>query len=250
MPEVPPKGSGPRLREAMPRPVLIIFVLTCVVAVVGTLVLVLNPGDREDVALYDRRPPPLIDTPFTHDVGGVEQIVPPRTQVPTDAPCVEMDGVVVIGGPAGVARIRAMLVQACRLALGVSEATTSAVRALSGIEIRFAVFDRTGVESTADLQDNVLLLNARFASTKIELVHVVPIILHEAAHASYEGIDPATGADAELNARTVEVEACQRLIPAPDWPRWCEDAREITSMSQAAALTGMQDAGFFRSRRD
>lgn len=250
MPEVPAKGSGPRLIEAMPRPLLIVFVLACVMAIGVTGFLVLSPGEREDIALFDRRPPNVAEARHSHDVGEIAQIVPPKVQVPTDPPCPAVEGVTVLGGPAGVARIRGMLVYACQLVKGVSEEVTDAVYGLSAITIRFAAFERTGVESTFDDAERTLYLNSRFASTKIEITQVVPILLHEAAHrAPRQAADAVSGplltdAEAELRARSVEVQVCQKLIPAPQWPRWCEDAREITDLPPDEALRGLRAAGF------
>lgn len=259
MPEAPPPGSGPRLREAMPRPVLIVFVLVCVAALVGAIVLVVNPPGRSDVALFDRRPPPTAtaDNAPSHDTGEVAEVLPPRTQVPLEPPCPEVRGVRAIAGPAGVRRITTMLTHACRLAAGTSPELAAAVRNLGrSVTIRFASFDKSGVESTYQRLPGRLYLNVRFASTEIPAQHVVPIILHEAAHWSRVRCPPPLGSrmlcvvargtspEQELAARTVEVEACRHLIPAPEWPRWCRDAREITAMPRDAALRALRAAGY------
>jgi hypothetical protein len=238
MPATPPKGSGPRLTEAMPRPLLIVFVAVGLVALVGTGFLVLNPPQRDEVALFERRPTPA--APLTHDTVSVEPVVPPVTQLPLEAPCPEVEGVDTVAGPNGVRRIGDILRQACRLSSGTDEDTAAAVRALSEVTIRFATFDRTGAESTLDRTARTIWLNVRFASIEIDVTHIVPLVLHEAAHLA-SAVDDA---ETELRARAVEVVACRHMVPAPAWPRWCEDAREITEMPREEALRALRAAGF------
>lgn len=238
MPATPPKGSGPRLSEAMPRPLLVVFVIVGLAALVGTAVLVLDPPDPRAVDLFERRPAPA--PPLTHDTVSVEPVVPPRVQVPLTAPCAAVEGVTAVGGPNGVARITEMLRQACRLSAGAGDDVAAAVRALGGVTIRFATFDRTGAESTLDRAAATLFLNVRFASIEIDVTQVVPLLLHDAAHLLAAQDD----AETELRAREVEVKACQNVIAAPDWPRWCEDARAITGMPRVEALRALRAAGF------
>lgn len=223
MPATPPPGSGPRLREAMPRPLLVVFVVLAVLVLAGTAVLILKPPGAADVAVTDRRPSPA--PPFSHDAVGVQPVVPPRVQLPFDPPCPEVAGVQVVAGTAGLARFRAMLARACTLGgAGVPDDVRDAVRALAGgVTLRFAAFTRSGAESTLDHTTNVLYLNVRYASTEISVVHVVPILLHDAAHLAFPGFTPA----GEMRARRVELATCRHLIPIDEWPRWCRDARAL-----------------------
>lgn len=223
MPATPPPGSGPRLREAMPRPLLVTFIVLAALVLVGTAALILKPPGAADVAVGDRRPTPA--PPFSHDAVGVQPVVPPRAQLPFDPPCPEVAGVRVVAGGAGLARFRAILARACTLGgAGVPDDLRDAVRSFAGgVTLRFATFTRSGTESTLDHAANVLYLNVRYASTEIPVLHVVPILLHDATHLAFPGFTPVD----EMRARRVELATCRHLIPIAEWPRWCRDARAL-----------------------
>lgn len=223
MPVTPPPGSGPRLRDAMPRPLLAAFVVLAALVLAGTAVLILKPPRPADVAVTDRRPTPA--PPFSHDALGVQPVLPPRAQLPFDPPCPEVAGVRVVAGGAGLARFREILARACPLAgPGVPDDVRAAVRALAGgVTLRFAAFTRSGTESTLDHTANVLYLNVRYASTKIPVLDVVPVLLHDAAHLAFPGFSDQD----EMRARRVELATCRHLISIDEWPRWCRDARAL-----------------------
>jgi hypothetical protein len=238
MPEAPQPGL--RLRDAMPRPLLITFAVVAVVAIAAAALVLLKPSTFESVPLGERRPPPR--GTFSHDVGSVIPAPTPSVQSTLDPPCSAVAGARLIGGGDGVLRLRAALEQACRLEQGVSPAMTRAVQALNRATIRFGFFTRTGVESTLDHATNTISLNLKFAQRKVLISHLVPVLLHEGVH--LQNASESTTAVQELGARRIEVAACRQLIEIKRWPRWCHDARALTDLDEAQALALLRAAGY------
>lgn len=235
-----PETVDIRLLDAMPRPLLVVFVSLALVAIGAAVFVLVRPPTFDPVSVAERRPPP--SEAFTHDAIKVVAAPTPSVIPTLPAPCEAVDGARLIGGGDAVLRLRGALEQACRLESGVSADVTAAVRALDRATIRFAGFQRTGVESTLEISTRTIWLNVKFARTKLAIANIVPVLLHDAWHLAHlaDGVD----ATQELGARRVEVAACRHVLDVRSWPRWCEDARALTDLAPGAATALLRGAGY------
>ena len=236
-------GQEPRLIDAMPRPVLAVFLLAGVVGLVAAVVTIVRPPTFDTVPVQERRPPPAL--PLTHDPSEVFEAPRPSERPAFDAPCAAVEGARPEGGTSFVRRITDALRLVCSVAAGGPDADlTTAARALDGVRIRVAGFERTGAESTADLDARVIYVNVKFTEKARPAAELVPILLHEAWHLAH----PRRPVDAEdeLAARRVEVAACREFILVANWPRWCEDAQALTTIPLEDALALLVSAGYRR----
>lgn len=241
MPAQPKPEEAPRLRDAMPRPLLLLFVVLGVIVIGATAVALVAPGTVERQAVEARRPPPKGD--LSHDVGRIFPAPLPSVVSTIDEQCPAAAGARPIGGPSAVERGRQILRQICRLEKGgVGPEIQTAIEGIRGVRIRTADFGLTGVDSTVDLKTRTIYLNLRFVLSKVEPSAVAPVVLHEAWHLAHAS-EPITAAQ-ELAARTVEVAACRELIATQEWPRWCKDALAIVNLPRAKALSLLERAGF------
>lgn len=238
----PPADGGPRLIDAMPRPLLVLFVALGLFAVGASVWFLIKPPRTDAVAVHARRPP-AEDSTLSHGVGRIYPAPTPSAIRRIEAPCPEVEQVTPLGGPSAVERVRLMLVEVCGLAKGgVGDEIAAAIEGLPRARIRSAQFDRTGVDSTVDLRQRVIYLNTKFVLAKIPIRQVVPVVLHEAYHLAHSG--ERITATEELAARTVELAACRELVRATDWPRWCSDANTLVSLPRARALDLLEQAGY------
>lgn len=236
-----PPQDGPRLLDAMPRPLLVVFALACLVALVASLFAILSPPTFETVRIEDRRPPPAGSV--THGAGEVFPAPTPTVDIPYDPPCDEVATVTVLGGVSFTERVEDALALVCTVARGGPSPTlTRAVAGLEGATIRIAEFEVTGVESQADRRSKVVSVNLKFTERRRSARELAPVLLHEAWHLA-NADEPVTAA-AELDARAVEVAACREFITLAEWPRWCEDARALTTLPRADALALLVEAGY------
>jgi hypothetical protein len=243
MPDVPEPGSGPRLVDAMPRPLLILFVVLGVVALGGSIYLLLQPPERGEVPLGERRAPPA--APYSHDPVEVFTAPTPSSIPDTRAPCEEVAGVRAVGGVSFVRRMERVLQRACEVAgPGVPQVLADSVAGLAETELRIAEFTRTGLETTADRAERVIYVNLKFTRRETPLEDVLPPLLHDAWHLLSPDVE-ITASD-ELVARTVEVEACRAFINPDRWPRWCADAKALTDLPRADAIELLVSAGYAR----
>jgi hypothetical protein len=211
------------------------FVLTALVmvplAVVAVVAAFLVAGPDE-VPLGARRPPPADG--WTHAVGEVDAGT--SAPQPLTNACPLLDGLQIAGAEEDLARLRAGLATLCGADLDAT--ATGALRGLAerGTAVRFAVFGDTGVDSTASLEDPLVLVNARFSRTQPALI--APLVVHEAV--TLAG-DPGTAAT-ELAARTAEDAACRLLPPDGDRSRACADAAALLAEPDPSAL--LREAGY------
>ncbi|MFP5225414.1 MAG: hypothetical protein ACLGH3_07695 [Actinomycetota bacterium] len=227
------------IRQAMPRGLLISFATLALVAIVATGWLLIRPSDFVTVPLQERRPAPADG--FSHDPIRVVPVPPPETVPEAEAPCEELSGTRWVMSGDGLTRLYQALKQACTLiGPGMSQDMRQAIEGLGKATVRFAQFERTGIESTANLEDGTLWLNFRFADRALEPIEMLPPLLHEGYHlaGSPEGPD----AEAEVAARQVELQACREFIPRDEWKRWCLDALAIVESNDPIAL--LEGAGF------
>src|SRR5438270_10606017 len=182
----PPKPDNSKLRfiDAMPRPLLVLFALAGVAAVVAALVFIIHPPESATIPVQDRRPPPR--GTLSHDVGRLVPAPLPSVLPSLSPACSAFSTTVLKVGPAGAVRLRAVLSDLCRLSHGgVPADLTTAIGGLKGATIRFAAFQRAGVESTADFATRTIWLNLKFSQSNLPLEEVAPVIAHEGWHLAY-----------------------------------------------------------------
>ena len=241
MAETPPQPPKVRLIDSMPRPLLIVFIVAGLIAIGAALVVIINPPIFATIPVEERRPPPKGN--LTHDTGRITPTYNQQVVPPIEPPCPALDETRAVAGPAGRARIRAVLVDICRLSKGgVASEIEAAIKGLNGSRIQFGVFQRAGVESTAVFPGKIIWLNAKFARTDVPIENLAPVLLHEGWHLAHPK-DPVD-ARQELAARRAEVGGCRLLIAIEKWPRWCEDARTLTDMPEGRALELLVSAGY------
>jgi len=246
MDEAPPPRKQPtklRFIDSMPRAMLVTFVLAGLAAVVTAVVFIVAPPKSPAIPVEQRRPPP--HGTLSHDTGRI-YAAPLPPVVPTLAPaCAAVATVKLEAGGAGVARLRSVLADLCRLSHGgVPTEIATAIGGLRGATIRFAGFQRAGVESTADFATRTIWLNLKFSQEAMDVEQVAPVVLHEGWHLAHAK-DPVT-AEQELDARAAEVAGCRQLIDINKWPRWCLDARALTELPVARAIALLVSAGYPR----
>lgn len=182
-----------------------------------------------------RRPPGTATV--THDRGdaALNEI---RTAEPGPG-CAE--GITMIGDDGARAALRRALAATCQ----VLEDDTQ-IPAREGLAhwldadgvLRVGVFERTGVESSARVEDDriVIELNAKFQFENAE--RAAPAIVHELVHLALGFPGEPVDAVSELTAVRAQATACERLVFAEDPPRGCRDAQEMLATEDPlAALT-------------
>jgi hypothetical protein len=236
--------GGPRLVDAMPRPLLVVFALAAVAGIVISLAFIIRPPAFEAVPLQDRRPPP--HATYAHDPVRVFPAPLPDFTVDFEPPCAQVRGVRVLGGSSFVARVGDALGRICTLrGASIDPQVKTAVAGLGGATLRIATFERSGIESTLDFSTGTIWLNLKLTRRDSPVQDLIPVLAHEAWHLA-NASDPVT-AEHELAARRVEHAVCRELIPVDDWPRWCSDARDLATMPAAEAVALLASAGFDRA---
>lgn len=231
--------------KAMPKPLLVVFVLLGLTALAATAIVLIKPTTLVSVPLEERRPAP--GSGFSHDPARVMPVPPPQTVPTLPAACPALAGTRWVMSGDGATRLHEALRAICTLVgPGTDAETLRAIEGLNGATVRFAQFQRTGIESTLDLADRTIWLNLRFADRATAPIELAPILLHEAFHLA--GTNDAPDAAGELAARRVEATACREFIPRATWQRWCTDAETLASMDRSRALALLEGAGFSASR--
>ena len=237
-------GRGIRFRESMPRPLLIAF-LSAGAAAVGLVVwLLIKPPVPNELDLGSRRSPPAGS--LTHDVVEANLVDIPTPLPSFSPPCPGLDGVVIEGGAPAQDRLgRVMRLSLCRFDRDPTQPAEvkQAVRALSKARIRFALFTRTGDQSTLDRSTNRILLSIALSRTNVAPVVIAPLLVHEGWHLSHGG---AVTAEQEFRARTAEFQACDVLLRDEQFTRGCLDARAIVALGETRAIDLLARAGFPR----
>ena len=239
------RRKGPRLVDAMPRPVGIVFGLAALVALAGVVIGLTHPPQR--IALEDRRPPPK--NGYSHYAGAVAPLPVPASVPAAGAPCPAVATTKLVAGTDGVARLADALGRLCDLSTGgVSADVEDGIRGLRGATIRLATFASTGVDSTAEFATKTIWINSRFALHKVTPVTLAPLIVQEGlylASSQSEGT-PSQGApvERELAARRAELDVCRALIDTRKWSRGCKDAETIGAMNRDTAEHLLRGAGF------
>jgi hypothetical protein len=235
-------GRDVRFLDSMPRPLLVSFLALAAGGIGLVLWIMLRPPEPPELPLAERRSPPR--GTFTHHVVRARPVDVPSPLPAFRPPCPEVAGVVVEGGPPAQERIGRVLRSLCRLVRpGLPAEAAEAVRALGRARIRFALFTRTGDQSTLDLATGRILLAVALSRTNVAPVVIAPLLVHEGWHLARGG--PVTAAE-EYGARVAELQACELLIEADRFPRGCRDAAAIVGLGEARAVELLVRAGFPR----
>lgn len=232
-------GRGIRFRDSMPRPLLLTFLAFAGLGVVLIVVLFIRPPTPGDLALERRRSPPVGS--FTHDVVRAAPVDVPTPIPDFTPPCPAAEGVVVEGGEPAVQRLEIVFRSLC--VSGLPPEAERAVRGLSGARIRFALFTRTGDQSTADLSVKRILLSVVLARTNVTPGVIAPLLAHEGWHLAHGA--PVT-ASQEYGARLAELQICRRLFEPSVFTRGCLDAQAIVLLGEERAVELLSRAGFPR----
>lgn len=194
-----------------------------------------------ELGVAERRPPGTAEV--THDRGSAVLAEDPTSA--TGPGCAEP--IALIGDEGARAAAARALSAACQLlASGDFPAAAAGLEAwIAGDGVlRFAVFERNGVDSSARVEDGriVIELNAKFQFQRPNASLAAPFILHELVHVGQDDWPGAPVSDAaELRAMQTQLRACGRLSGEPI-PRGCHDAAELLDM--ADPLTGLNEAGY------
>jgi hypothetical protein len=196
---------------------------------------------RDELTAAERRPPG--DEQVTIDRGRAEFGASSETE-PGPPPCGE--ALELIGDDGTRAASRGAMAATCELL-----ASDDFPEALEGLRtwiradglLRIATFQRSGVESSARLEDDRLVveLNAKFQFE--DAARAAPALLHQLrllAEPSWPG-EPLSAA-AELAAAEDQLEACRRLSGPDPVPRGCDDVEEL--LAEPDPLASLVEAGW------
>jgi hypothetical protein len=213
------------------------FVVLCLVLIpiaIAAIIAGFVVFGPEDIPVAARRPPPADG--LTSDVG--EYVVGTSEPEEYDEACQLLEGVAIAGSEQDREPLRLGLSALCNTSLPdtLTEQVGSFARA--GGVVRFAQFQSTGVDSTADLGSKppTILINAKFQRT--DPLWIAPLIAHDAV---FMTADPATAAGA-LEARTAEDTVCDRILGGRRESRGCADAEALLALPDP--LAALRDAGF------
>lgn len=188
----------------------------------------------EEQPLAARRPPPaagLTTAVGDFNVGTAEPVL-------WQEPCADLVGVGIAGTVADREALATGLAALCQAQLPDDVAARLGEFAAAGGVVRFAQFQATGVDSTADLaaEPPIVLVNARFQRTDPRWI--APLVAHDT---TFLDADPAT-ADGALAARQAEVAVCEAALSDVRSSRGCTDAAALLALDDPPAA--LRDAGF------
>lgn len=213
------------------------FVVTALATVPAAIVAVIAAlalAGTDEVPVTERRPPPADD--LVTDVGAIS--VGGSEPTAYDDACPTLDGVQVAGTEAERDVLERGLAVLCNTR--VDDATADRLERFASADgvVRFAVFEATGVDSTADLEGTPprILLNAKFRTT--HPAYIAPLVAHDV---TFLDEDPAT-AQAALAARRVEDRVCERALGGRQPSRACDDAAELLALPDP--LGALRATGF------
>jgi hypothetical protein len=220
--------------------------ITTTVAMVVVGISLLSQRGAEPVGVGGRRPPPVDG--LTHGVGAYRvpalEVANASRVVRRRATCPRLADLTLVGTPGEVTLLSqaADLTCALRSTPGIERARAALNR--PGVQVAFAEFQVTTVESTTRLRPAppTVLVTGAFSQRTPQ--RVATVLIHEGSHLA-AGRQP-TAAD-ELEADQAELEACQRLFPSSGGVvanQDCRDAAQLLSSSDAAALQALRAAGY------
>lgn len=202
---------------------------------------------RPEIPVAERRPPGTAEV--THERG---QAVLNETQETEPGPdCAE--DVELFGDAGGRGTVRAAMEAVCGL-LGTGDFPEAEegleVFRQAGGQLRVAVFELTGVESSArvepiadsDAERIAIELNPRFQFE--EGYRAAPMIIHELVHLAHAWPGEPVDAGGELEAMRAQLRACEAITFTEEPPRGCLDAELL--VEDPDAIEDLVDAGYGR----
>lgn len=217
----------------------VLLLLPLIVIGIGVIIWAFLAIEAEPLPVAERRPPG--SATVTHDRG--EAALNDVRQLEEGPGCAQ--GITLVGDAGARAAGRRALGSLCQLV------TTGSFPAVEeGLErwaaadgrLRFAVFELTGVDSSARIEDGrpVVELNARFQFE--DATQAAPFVAHELVHLAGEWPGAAPSAEQELAAMEAQDAACQRLVFRDQPPRGCVDAEELLELEDPVAA--LRAAGY------
>jgi hypothetical protein len=220
--------------------------LTTLAMVLVAVALLRQGGKVTPVGVGALRPPPAGQ--LSHGVGAyrVPALDPANAArvVRRHASCPRLAELTLVGTAGEVDLLSQAADQTCAL-----RSTPAIERARAGlnhpgVEVAFAEFQVASVESTAVLRPGHTTVLVTGAYSRRTPQRVAALLVHEGIHVA-AGRGP-TAAD-ELDARTAELQACQRLFPPGGGVQpnqGCRDAAELLAGGDASALAALRQAGY------
>jgi hypothetical protein len=204
------------------------------VAAIAALVAAFATFGPRELPVAGRRPPPAGG--LTTAVGQLR--VGESEAVVYQAACPLLSGVRIGGGEADRAVLRRGLAGLCNTDLEQPARRAVGEFASAGGVVRFAQFEATGVDSTADRASTPprILVNARFAFT--DPLWVAPLVVHDATMLAAGEVS----AESALGARAAEADVCRRLLAGRPQSRGCADAAALLALPDP--LAALRGAGF------
>lgn len=182
----------------------------------------------------------------THDTAGRATGGTTATEAATGC----ADGVLVEGDAgARAAGLRALSATCQLLASGDFPLAAAGMEAWSGLPggnavLRFAVFQRTGLDSTLLQEGDRLILELGNKFIFDDATEAAPTLVHELAHIGQGWPAAPLSAGEELAAMRAQDLACDRVAVRQDPPRTCLDSDELLNLDDP--LQSLVDAGWPR----
>jgi hypothetical protein len=189
---------------------------------------------RGEIPVAERRP--AGDGALTTAVGRLQ--AGEAEAVALEAPCPVVDGIRIAGEAGDLRVLREGLGGLCRRALGGEVVEPLRTLGDRGAVVRFAVFERTGVDTTARTGTTpTIYLNAKYSRTEPEWL--APLVAYEAVMLAG---GPGTAAvPTVLRARRAERTVCRTLGLQARTPG-CRDAAALLALPDPAAA--LRAAGY------
>lgn len=231
--------SGPDGEPLLARWFVLVMGVLIVIGLAVTAWAFIEFGGRAESTAAERRPPG--SATVTHERG--QAVVNEVTETEPAEGCAS--GITLFGDAGARASTRRALASTCQL-LSSGEFPEAAAgldvwKANDGV-LRVATFEFTGTESSARVDDDVIIeLSPRFQFDNA--TRAAPFILHELVHmGTGQWPGQAVTAGQELEATVVTDRACQRMSLGDDPPLGCIDAADL--VDDVDPLQSFVDAGY------
>jgi hypothetical protein len=251
-PPTPPTGRSrddlpPLVDDGLPtlptgEPVLarwfVVVMLLLIPAAIGVTIWAVLSIPEGDIDAAERRPPGTAEV--TYDRG--DAMLGETLDAEAGPACAA--NMELLGDEGGRAAARVAMRAVCEALRtpGLDEARDG-LRAMAGGQLQFAIFERSGVESSTRVEDGTptIELNAKFQFE--DAARAAPVVIHELTLLGGEFPGQPVGALAALRATEAQLLACDSLdlLAEDDPPRGCLDAAEL--LEQDDPVEQLLDAG-------